>query len=85
MFGGKMAEQKSVDNFAASDYNLHLAWDKDWYKELSANMKKNVFESAVKKYPPLELHTRLHGVKAVSDDFVNHYAFRMMLDVLRGN
>lgn len=70
---------KGVEGLKEMDYNA------DWYLGLTMERKKAVFMEALYKCPYLSHHMKLHQVKASDKDFVNHYCFRMMLDVLRGN
>lgn len=72
-------KMSGVEEPVGIDYNA------DWYLGLTTERKRAVFMEALHKCPYLSHHMKIHRIKASDDNFVNHYCFRMMLDILRGN
>ncbi len=55
----------------------------EWYNDLNSRMKFSVLKEAIEKYPYLALHMKLHNIRGSDKNFVNHYSFKLMIDVLR--
>lgn len=63
---------------------LPAHYNGDWYLGLSRDMKLKVFKEALEKFPYLADHMKINNIKASDENFVNHYTFNMMIEILRG-
>jgi hypothetical protein len=72
-----MEQENSVVNYLPREYNS------EWYRELSSEMKRTVFMDALKKHPYLAQHMKINKIKASDPNFVNHYTFKLMIEILR--
>lgn len=59
--------------------------DKVWYSSLDESRKREMFGRALDKFPWLGYMMKLHGVKARDEEFLEHFTFRLMMDILRGD
>ncbi|HEY3526444.1 MAG TPA: hypothetical protein VGK47_09620, partial [Nitrososphaeraceae archaeon] len=56
-----------------------------WYNSLSINTKREALIEAISKFPYLATYMKMHQIKGGDDGFVNHFTFKLMVEVLRGN
>lgn len=55
-----------------------------WYSSLFPETRKSIYDSALVKFPYLDNFIRLHKVDIMSDDFVKHWMFRLLMEIIRG-
>lgn len=62
---------------------LELNNYKIWYQNLSDAMKKAVLTDAITKFPYLSNHMKMFGVKGSDKEFLDHFTFKLMIEVIR--